>query len=120
MTSPTTVQPHTGHVPVHLPAHGKLRVYSRGVTDVLLLLTWIPAAFSGIILWETLGIVPVGPGRGERIMLWGLTTGQWGDIHWWISAAAVGFTLLHIALDWKMFKGAMKYLFHRHPLPEGH
>jgi hypothetical protein len=37
--------------------HGKVRVYSRAV-DVFLLLTWLPATFSGIILWETLGIVP--------------------------------------------------------------
>lgn len=120
MTNTPGAQTHPAHAESHLPVHGKLRVYSRAVTDVFLLLTWIPAAFTGVILWDTLGIVPEGPGKGERIMLWGLTTGQWGDIHWWISAAALGFTLLHIALDWKMFKGAMKYLFHRHPLPEGH
>ncbi|MGE0599345.1 MAG: DUF4405 domain-containing protein [Dehalococcoidia bacterium] len=107
------------HAPTHLPVHGKLRVYARSVTDVFLLLTWVPAAFSGIILWDTLGIVPAGPGKGEREMLWSLTTSQWGEIHWWVSAAALAFTLVHIALDWKMFKGAMRYLFHRHPMPEG-
>lgn len=105
-------------VPTHQEHHsrtGRIRLYARATTDILLLLTWLPATFTGIILWQPLGIVPEGPGKGERVMLWGLTTSQWGDIHWWICAAAVGFTLLHIALDWKMFKGGMRYLFHRHP-----
>ncbi len=115
MTGTPSAQVHTTHLPAHLPSGGKLRVYARAVTDVFLLLAWLPATFTGIILWEPLGIVPEGPGKGERIMLWGLTTGQWGDIHWWISAVAVSLTLAHIALDWRMFKGAMRFLFHRHP-----
>lgn len=65
MTSPSTAQTHTGHLQTHLPVHGKLRVYARGVTDVFLLLTWLPATFTGVILWDTLGIVPEGPGKGE-------------------------------------------------------
>ena len=50
-------------------------------------------------------------------MLWGLTKNDWGQIHWWISAAAVGLTLLHIVLDWKAFKGAIRYLVHARGLP---
>lgn len=34
--------------------------------------------------------------------------------------AAVAFTVLHIVLDWKMFKAGMRYLVHRHPMPEHH
>lgn len=120
MTTAPATQTHPGHAQAHLPVRGKLRVFARGVADIFLLLSWIPATFTGVILWEPLGIVPDAPGKGEKVMLWGLTTGQWGDIHWWICAAAVGFTLLHIALDWKMFKGAMRYVVHRHPFPEGH
>jgi len=117
-TSAAEVPP--GHAQSHLPVHGKLRAQARAITDVFLLLSWIPAIFTGVILWDTLGIVPEAPGKGEKVMLWGLTTNEWGDIHWWISAVAVGFTMLHIALDWRMFKGAMRFLFHQHPLPEGH
>jgi len=36
--------------------------------------------------WAPAGLVPEGPGKGEGIMLWGLTTTEWGNIHWWVSA----------------------------------
>ena len=100
------------------PLKTRLRVYSRAVTDISLVLLWLPATFSGVILWDGLGIVPESPGKGEKIMLWGLTTNAWGEIHWWISAAAVIATLLHFVLDWKAFKGAMKYLVRSHGMPE--
>jgi len=99
------------------PLKVRLKVYARALTDISLVLLWLPATFSGVILWETLGIVPAGPGKGERVMLWGLTTREWGEIHWWVSVAAVAFTLLHIVLDWKAFKGAVKYLVHARGVP---
>ena len=43
-------------------------------------------------------------------MLWGMTTSEWGDIHWWGSVAAVAVTVLHVALDFKAFKGAVGYV----------
>jgi len=99
------------------PLKVRPRIYARLVTDVFLFLAWIPATFTGVILWAPAGLVPEGPGKGERIMLWGLTTAEWGNIHWWLSAAAVAFTLLHIVLDWKAFKGAIKYLVHARGVP---
>jgi len=99
------------------PLRTRIRIYARAMTDVFLILLWLPATFTGLILWEPMGFVPEGPGKGERIMLWGLTTAEWGDIHWWISAAAVGMTLVHVALDFKAFKGAVKYLVHARGLP---
>lgn len=99
------------------PLKTRIRVYARAVTDVFLVLLWLPATLTGILLWEPAGFVPEGPGKGERVMLWGLTTGEWGDLHWWISAAAVAMTLLHILLDWKAFKGALKYLVHARGIP---
>ena len=99
------------------PLKVRIRTYARAVTDIFLVLAWLPATFTGVILWPTTGFVPDGPGKGERIMLWGLTSNQWGDIHWWVSAVAVGLTLLHIALDWKAFKGALKYLVHARGVP---
>ena len=99
------------------PWKPRLRVYARSVTDIFLFLAWIPATFTGVILWAPTGLVPEGPGKGERIMLWGLTTSEWGNIHWWVSAVAVGLTLLHIMLDWKAFKGAIKYLVHARAVP---
>jgi hypothetical protein len=93
-------------------------VYARAVTDISLVLLWLPATFSGAILWDGLGIVPDPPSKGEKVMLWGLTTNDWGEIHWWISAAAVVATLLHIVLDWKAFKGAVRYMVRAHGMPE--
>lgn len=110
MTAFTTARPRAGGTTrSRRPWKLRLRVYARSVTDVLLVLAWIPATFTGVILWAPVGLVPEGPGKGERIMLWGQTTAEWGTIHWWLSAAAVAFTLLHIVLDWRAFKGAMKY-----------
>ncbi len=92
------------------PLKTRIRVYTRALTDLLLVALWLPATVTGVMLWEPLGIVPGSPGKGEKIMLWGMTTAQWGDIHWWLSVAAVAVTLLHVVLDFKAFKGAVKYL----------
>ena len=92
------------------PLKTRIRVYTRALTDLLLVLLWLPATITGFMLWEPLGVTPSSPGKGEKIMLWGLTTAEWGDIHWWISAAAVAVTVLHVALDFKAFKGAVRYL----------
>ena len=99
------------------PIKTRIRIYTRATTDIFLVLLWLPATFTGVILWEPAGLVPEGPGKGERIMLWGLTTAEWGTVHWWISVAAVAMTLLHIALDFKAFKGAVKYLVHARGVP---
>ena len=99
------------------PLKVRVRIWSRAVTDIVLVLLWLPATLSGVILWAPLGVVPEGPGKGEREMLWGYTTGQWGEIHWWLSAAAVGFTLLHILLNLRAFKGAIKYLVRARGIP---
>lgn len=99
------------------PLKTRIRIYARAVTDVFLVLLWLPATITGILLWEPAGFIPEGPGKGERIMLWGLTTSEFGDLHWWLSVAAVAMTLLHILLDWKAFKGAMKYLLHSRGIP---
>jgi len=95
----------------------RLRIYTRAITDIALILLWLPATFTGLILWETLGLVPEGPGKGERVMLWGLTTNAWGDVHLWISIAAVAFTLLHLVIDWKALKGAIAYFIRARGLP---
>ncbi|MBI5949479.1 MAG: DUF4405 domain-containing protein [Chloroflexi bacterium] len=92
------------------PLKTRIRVYTRALTDILLVLLWLPAALTGVLLWQPLGVVPDSPGRGEKIMLWGLTTREWGDIHWWICVAAVAVTVLHVALDFKAFKGAVGYV----------
>jgi hypothetical protein len=41
------------------------------------------------------------PGSGSTKALWRLTRHQWGDLHFWLSLAAVAIVLLHLALHWK-------------------
>lgn len=112
-TAATKFAPH----PNRRPMHTRIRIWSRAMVDIFLVLAWLPATITGVMLWAPAGLVPDGPGKGERVMLWGLTTREWGDIHWWICVVAVALTLLHIALDFKAFKGAMKYLIHSHGIP---
>lgn len=94
------------------PYGARVRRVLRPVVDVALILTWLVATFSGVILWPEVGITPAGPGKGEKVMLWTLTTAQWGDIHTYASLVAVAVTVLHVWIDWKALKGAIKYLAH--------
>jgi len=111
-TTPAAISQRT-----HRTLKKRLQAYARSLTDIGLILLWLSATFSGVILWETLGFVPEGPGKGERVMLWGLSTNGWGEIHLWVSLAAVAFTLFHIVLDWKALKGAIRYFIRARGLP---
>ncbi len=55
------------------PLHTRLRIWARAVVDIALVLAWLPATLTGILLWDPAGFTPTGPGRGEREMLWGYT-----------------------------------------------
>lgn len=99
------------------PMRIRLKVWLRAIVDISLLLSWTVATFTGVILWPDIGLTPEPPNKGEKVMLWSLTTGEWGTIHTYASLAAVAITLLHIWLDWKALKGAIKYLIHSRGVP---
>jgi hypothetical protein len=52
------------------------------------------------------------PGRGsaDRVLtqLWGQTRHEWGDVHFWISAALIGVLALHLFLHWNWIVGIMR------------
>ena len=50
---------------------------------------------TGIVIRFTLP-----PGSGRVLDVWGLTRHQWGDLHFWLSLAAVSIVVLHLALHW--------------------
>jgi hypothetical protein len=50
---------------------------------------------TGIILRFTLP-----PGSGHSMTLWSLNRHEWGDLHFWLSLAAVAIVILHLALHW--------------------
>lgn len=57
-------------------------------------------SFLGMIATGYLLRFPLPPGSNKTHSLWGLTRHQWGDIHFWISAALLLIMLVHLALHW--------------------
>jgi hypothetical protein len=84
----------------------KPRIYTRAVVAIALITVWILSAVSGFILW----LAPEGQQSGQQSLLFGITKQGWGDIHFWISIAAIVITILHIVIDWKALRGVLRYL----------
>jgi hypothetical protein len=84
----------------------KVKVYLRAVTAISLLVVWALVTFTGILIWAA----PSGQRSGQRPLLFDLTKSEWGDIHFWVAAATVAVTLVHIIIDWKALRGVIRYL----------
>ena len=84
----------------------KPRIYARAVVAIALITVWILSAVSGFILW----LAPEWHQSGQQQLLFGITKQSWGDIHFWISIAAIVITILHIIIDWKALRGVLRYL----------
>jgi hypothetical protein len=57
------------------------------------------AAFVAFVLLTSTGVLlryVLPPGSGRRSALWGLGRHEWGEIHFWISAAFLGALAIHI------------------------
>jgi hypothetical protein len=81
-------------------------VYARSLTAVLLILTWTVAGLTGLLLW----LAPEGRGSGQLELLLGLTKGEWGDWHWYVSLAATVVTFTHLLIDRKGLVAAVRLL----------
>lgn len=90
------------------PIKGK--VYLRAVTAISLLIVWALVTISGILIWAA----PSGQRSGQQPLLFDLTKSEWGDIHFWVAAATVAVTLVHIIIDWKALRGVIRYLVSVH------
>ena len=84
----------------------KFKVYARAVTAILLIAVWSLVGLTGLLLW----MAPSGQRAGQQILLLGITKSGWGDIHFWIGAATVAVTLIHLIIDWKALRGVIRYL----------
>lgn len=91
----------------------KIKLYIRAWVAITLIVVWGLAAFTGFLLW----IAPSGRRSGRLPLFLGLTKGQWGDVHFWVSVAALVVTLIHIVIDWRALRGCIRYLtsVHRGP-----
>ncbi len=83
-----------------------MRQKIRGLISLGLLIFWAISALSGFILY----LAPEGQRSGKAILLFGLTKHKWSEFHTWLSFLALGFTLLHIIIDWKILVAVVKYL----------
>ena len=62
------------------------------------------AAFVGFVLLTTTGVLMhylLPPGSGHHTTIWGLDRHDWGQVHFWISAAFLGTLALHLCLHWR-------------------
>ena len=78
----------------------------RGLVSIGLLLSWAISALSGFVLY----LAPEGQRSGKVILLLGLTKHEWSQFHTWTSFLALGITILHIIIDWKILLAIVKYL----------
>ena len=77
----------------------------RSVNAFLLFVTWFMVALSGLLLY----LAPTGPRSGwVEILL--LTKREWGEVHFWFAVAAIIVTVIHLIVDWKAVKSAVRYL----------
>jgi hypothetical protein len=86
------------------------KIYLRAITAVLLFITWGLSTFSGILLY----LAPSGSRSGQAILFLGFTKSTWGDIHFWISVAAIVVTIIHIIVDWKVLRSVIRYMASTH------
>jgi len=61
-------------------------------------------AFIGFVVMTITGILMrymLPPGSGHHSTIWSLDRHEWGDIHFWISAAFFSLLALHLVLHWR-------------------
>jgi len=80
----------------------------RAIISLSMLILWSFVLLTGIFLW----LAPRGQGAGQTDYIIGLNRHEIGDIHFYFSIIAVIFTIAHLLIDWKAFKGLMRYLVH--------
>lgn len=71
----------------------------------MLLVAWSLSALTGFLLYAA----PTGPRSGWTVLLF-LTKSGWGDVHFWISVAAVIVTAVHLVIDRKALKSVVRFL----------
>lgn len=71
------------------------RTFLNMLVDAIAAAVMLGMIGTGIIMRFTLP-----PGSGRIASLWGMTRHQWGDLHFWLSVAAIAVVVLHLSLHW--------------------
>jgi len=83
-----------------------IKIITKALIAISLLICWSLVLISGLLMWAA----PHGQGMGNEPFLLGLTRHDIGDIHLTIALIAVVITIIHVIIDWKAFKGLLRYL----------
>lgn len=83
-----------------------VKLYTRAITAIALIVSWTLSAFSGLILW----LAPEVRQAGQQELLFDITKQSWGEIHFWICIVVVAVTIIHIVIDWKALRGILRYM----------
>lgn len=67
------------------------------VIDALTLLVALGLVATGLMMKF---ILPPGSAR-NGLLLWGWNRHEWGDVHFWLSMAAIGLVVVHLFLHWQ-------------------
>jgi hypothetical protein len=82
------------------------KAYVRAWVAIALFISWGISAFTGFLLWAA----PSGFRSGRSLLLFELSKGQWDDIHFWFSVAAIAITVIHIIIDWRVLTACMRLM----------
>jgi len=77
------------------------KLYARAIIAIMLITSWSLLSLSGLVIW----LAPTGRRSGQIELLLNLTKQEWGDIHFWIAIATIVITIVHVVIDWKVFRG---------------
>ena len=87
-----------------------IKIYTRAIVAILLIVTWLSSAIYGLILW----LAPEVRQAGQQQLLFDITKQSWGEIHFWVCIAVVIITIAHIIIDWKALRGVLRYMTSTH------
>jgi len=108
-SAPPGPEPPRADPPVARKRPGR-RLSLRAGVGMALMALWSVATLTGVLLY----VAPAGRRSGWNELLFGLTKRAWGDIHWWVSLAAVAVTIVHVTIDWRTFRACARHLTHAH------
>ncbi len=103
-----TARPGRAVTPIGRGPRRGARLSLRAGIGITLIAVWSVATLTGVLLY----VAPAGRRAGQNEVLFGLTKATWGDIHWWVSLAAVAVTIVHVTVDWKTFRACMRHVVH--------
>jgi hypothetical protein len=81
------------------------KAYVRAVIAITLIVGWNLAVLTSFLLY----LGPSDPRSGWLVIFF-LTKGEWKDVLFWTGMLATLITVIHLAVDWLVLQGCIRYL----------